>query len=505
MENEDMYHYDFTTASELEIFIARIEEIIQEWRVPQKPVQCKLEKDDFKKKEWCLSSEKITFADVEFQLNRYYLKCSEDKDTLEERKGEVDDGSISQAIEDMLSLENDFFPITVPPTKDSHPLARWYGLRDFLVLVPKLSVLVASESQIKLWLSSLCIATSNTGCQVPVFLQAKEPWQCYFLGVCQSKGFHTDFEMIHLEHLPLHCQYLTGLLTLFKSKISTKLISTPVTISVRCTYVLKDWTLSTWTQNPPDLGFLEGEDIGVSELSKLPFGAVYDPILGLNLRATWPHLVENTIVDSESYSDLDPMHALVWTASINVAENANCLLTEYFTEFLSLCNNNFSIQEILESIVDTSSSKSSDLSSSLSAITESKISAFSKAVIGSDKNSRKQSHQVEQFEGPISSDILMTLLYFLFPDADAECKSPYPEQYSGNSNPSTEEDKSVNSIDPRLSGMKSAPYNSLPWRLAIVMAHVIHSLGGVQSATHLWYEFTKELRYRCERNILIPG
>lgn len=61
MENEEIYH-DFTTASELEIFIARIEEIIQEWRVPQKPIQCKLEKDDFKTKEWCMNSEKITFA-----------------------------------------------------------------------------------------------------------------------------------------------------------------------------------------------------------------------------------------------------------------------------------------------------------------------------------------------------------------------------------------------------------------------------------------------------------
>lgn len=230
----------------------------------------------------------------------------------------------------------------------------------------------------------------------------------------------TSPEKLSLTDNPL---FLSGLLTIFKSKINPKLIFSPVIISVRCTYVLKDWTLSNWTQSPPDLGFLDGELIGVSGLGKLPFGAVVDPILGLNLYATWPYLVENTVVDSDSYSDLDPMHAITWTASINIAENLNCFLTEYFTEFLSLCNNTHTIQEILGNIADCSNSRSYDLSSSLSAITESKISAFSKAVIGTDKNTRKQSYQVEQFEGPISNDILMMLLYYLFPDADSECVS----------------------------------------------------------------------------------
>lgn len=62
IESEDIYHYDFTTASELEIFIARLEELIQEWKLPQKPTEQPLKKNDFKNLKWCFTSEAISFA-----------------------------------------------------------------------------------------------------------------------------------------------------------------------------------------------------------------------------------------------------------------------------------------------------------------------------------------------------------------------------------------------------------------------------------------------------------
>lgn len=37
------------------------------------------------------------------------------------------------------------------------------------------------------------------------------------------------------------------------------------------------------------------------------------------------------------------------------------------------------------------------------------------------------------------------------------------------------------------------------------MAHVIHSLGGVQSAEYFWQEFAKELIFRANENLPIPG
>lgn len=54
-------------------------------------------------------------------------------------------------------------------------------------------------------------------------------------------------------------------------------------VSVRFSYLLKDWTNSIWTQEPPDFDFMQGETLGVAELGKLPFGATFDPVGYLNL------------------------------------------------------------------------------------------------------------------------------------------------------------------------------------------------------------------------------
>jgi Rab3 GTPase-activating protein catalytic subunit len=77
----------------------------------------------------------------------------------------------------------------------------------------------------------------------------------------------------------IYCCYFAGLLNLFKSKVASPLPLEPVSVAVRFTYVLRDWTSNnTWTQEPPDFDFLQGETLGVAELGKLPFGATFDPV-----------------------------------------------------------------------------------------------------------------------------------------------------------------------------------------------------------------------------------
>lgn len=76
----------------------------------------------------------------------------------------------------------------------------------------------------------------------------------------------------------LQIRIILGLLALFKQKIGEGcgVRLNPVMISVRFSYLLKDWTTSTWTQEPPDFDFMQGETLGVAELGKLPFGATFD-------------------------------------------------------------------------------------------------------------------------------------------------------------------------------------------------------------------------------------
>ena len=77
----------------------------------------------------------------------------------------------------------------------------------------------------------------------------------------------------------LLCSLIAGLLNLFKSKISSPVSLETVSVAVRFTYILTDWTSNNvWTQEPPDFDFLQGETLGVPELGKLPFGAIIDPI-----------------------------------------------------------------------------------------------------------------------------------------------------------------------------------------------------------------------------------
>lgn len=53
--------------------------------------------------------------------------------------------------------------------------------------------------------------------------------------------------------------------------------------------------------------------------------------------------------------------------------------------------------------------------------------------------------------------------------------------------------------------MKSCEFDTLVWRLAVVLCHVTHSLGGLSSVAHLLYEVWLELRFRWDNGILIPG
>ena len=53
--------------------------------------------------------------------------------------------------------------------------------------------------------------------------------------------------------------------------------------------------------------------------------------------------------------------------------------------------------------------------------------------------------------------------------------------------------------------LKSAPGDSLTYRLALVLVLVHYSHGGLPAAAHLWQEVVLELRYRWENNHLVYG
>ncbi|XP_063237642.1 rab3 GTPase-activating protein catalytic subunit isoform X2 [Bacillus rossius redtenbacheri] len=482
IEEQEFYQCDFTTASAWEVFISRLEEVIHDWKLSNLKRGPPLKSGDLSKNDWEITSEKVSFADVDFVLTRHRVRL---EDAAASLPGDQS-AEPCQALADMMSLENTFPEAGAP----APPVVCWFGLRDFLVLAPARGAQVSSESKLKMLLSSVCMAVSNSGCELPVLVQALEPWQQYCVGVCEARGVRTEFEMVHLKRPPPHCKHLTGLVEVFKSKLMSAVPLEPVTVSVRFTYVLRDWTSSTWSQEPPDFDFLQGEMLGVLELGKLPFGATFDPISELSLHATWPQLAENVVVDSESYSDLEPAHAPLWSVRVAVHERPACLLGECLAEFLQLCSQPASLADLLGDLVADRASR--NFGGSLSVLTESPVPTISKMLRRATGSGGRPSP-----EGPLSEEVLMPILFFLFPDADSKCKSPYADSMATSY---TSEEK--NSL---MSGLKSAARDGLVWRLAVATAHAVHTLGGPRAAAHLWYELGQELRYRWEKNIPVPG
>ena len=52
----------------------------------------------------------------------------------------------------------------------------------------------------------------------------------------------------------------------------------PVTVSIRFTYVLNEWTEYAWPQEPPDVSSCLACEVGLTDLDTLPFGTSQDSI-----------------------------------------------------------------------------------------------------------------------------------------------------------------------------------------------------------------------------------
>lgn len=403
IDDSEFYHQDFTTASEWEIFIARLEEIINQWKTEDLQNETQPDSQNI----WEIRSEKLTFADFDFSLSLHRKKVetpdsSESSDLHEEKQNK---NPIDSLYDFELYDENNF--------TDASCLSTWYGLNEFIVLSPFNNVGIISESKIKILLSSAYVVTSNLNCEVPIFVQIREKWQKCFLGVYEGEGIRTNFEMVHLKRGPHHCQYLTGLLDLFKTKIMSPCNIENILVSVQQSYVLTDFGNFFWKQD-----FLNGDNFDVEILFVLPFGVTIDPINSLVLKATWNHLSDNLIVDSENYTDFDPMVAPKWSCIARITNEPLCLLGECLSEFLQNLSNNSMVFEILGDFAATSAPENNPLD----LLTEPAVPNISSLLSRAARSSLGRNRRGIQ---PITDSVLVSLLYFLFPDADERSNFPY--------------------------------------------------------------------------------
>nr|XP_057938705.1 rab3 GTPase-activating protein catalytic subunit [Doryrhamphus excisus] len=490
-ESEVFEITDFTTASEWERFVSRVEEVLNEWKLTGNSTRrLSREKGDYTSGTWVEQSQEINFVDFKFAITHYALA----QETNDNANDDLEEDDFPIAMQDLLCTNNDF-----PPR--AHCLVRWYGIREFVVISPGTNVeAIISESKCNLLLSSISVSLVNSGCQVPMFVQIQQKWRRLYAGECQGQSVRTEFEMVHLRKVPSQYNHLSGLLDIFKSKSGyTMYPLPPINIAIRFTYILQDWQQYSWPLQPPDFDNLLKGEVGVEEFGKLPFGACEETISELQLSTTWPDLTEGTVLDNDVYSDLDPLHAPHWSVRARAVENPQCLLGDLLTEFFKLCGRKETTEEVLGRGSAEDEGKDGDISAALSKLTEPAASVpISKlSVSNMMHNARRhiQRHRLTD-ESPLSADILNSILQYLFTDSVVD-KSTQPDC-------SRKAWKDENTDDLYIQ-LKSAPPESLTYRLALCVCLVNFYHGGLRSVAYLWQEFVLELRDRWENNDQING
>nr|XP_061799403.1 rab3 GTPase-activating protein catalytic subunit-like [Nerophis lumbriciformis] len=488
---------DFTTASDWERFVSRVEEVLNEWKLSGNSTgKSSKERGDYSSGTWEERSQEINFVDFKFSITHYAFVQEHENNSNDE----LEEATFPIAMQDLLCTYNDF-----PPR--AHCLVRWYGIREFIVISPGANVeAIISESKCNLLLSSISVSLVNSGCQVPMFVQIQQKWRRLYAGECQGHGVHTEFEMVHLRKVPSKYNHLSGLLDIFKSKTGyTVHPSPPINIAIRFTYILQDWQQHSWPLQPPDFDDLLGGEVGVEEFGKLPFGACEETISELHLSTTWPELTEGTVLDNDVYSDLDPLHAPHWSLRVKTVEHPQCLLGDLLKELFKLRGRKETTEEILgRASAEEEDKDVGDISSALSKLTEptATVPMSKLSVSNMVHNARRHIQRHRHTDGsPLGTDILNSILQYLFPDAAVDKTS---ENKTAQPNTDAKPSKNQNTDDLFIQ-LKSAPVESLTYRLALCMCLVNFYHGGLRAVAYLWQEFVLELRYRWENSYKICG
>ncbi|XP_063701682.1 rab3 GTPase-activating protein catalytic subunit [Culicoides brevitarsis] len=493
IDDSDFFHQDFSTASEWENFSAQLEQVLHEWKIPSSKLEKDLETNQLLLCNWKILKDNITFSNTDFEILHYKANIGQSNNDLSKH---INGTLICQCFLDLMSSKNDFLPGDVKKNPEPlHPIARWYGLRNFVILRPVKSI--QNESQIRILLSSLHIALADSACEVPIFLQILRKEQNVFLGVCEHGSTRTSFDIIHSSTIPQTCRYLSGIIDMFKGKVLYDYLQ-PVTVGVRLSYSLRKFSSNSDIE---DKRFCLNEQPGnepEDEITVSPkvilCGTSVDPISEIVLNCTWMNVAENCVIDSQSYSDFDPLLAPQWSLNINYDYSPVCYTTECISEYLNLASSRVSITEYYHNLIDEPAISTSGLNP-LDRITESRVLKFSsvlpiRGIVSAERMSVSK-EEVKRLEGPINENNIMKMLYYLFPDAHLE----------ETANTYTFPDSEI--FDPLK--IKSAPKDSLVHRLSVLLAFVNANFGGKTAIAQLWAEFVQEMRYRVENSIRIPG
>jgi len=215
-ENDPFEIVDHTSASPWESFITSIEDLLHIWDLHA--VDGAGDDKSSRRRKGAGAGagaggkpghtfELLSFGGASYTL-RYFFNRTREPKGHEQPYGHLDD--IPDGLQRLVGSRSSDFAADGTYVH----LQRWFGLSDFLMLAPT-SEATVDPSQAKLLLSSLSIALSNTGCNVPAFVGVNEPWRQQFVGYALVDGVQVRFDTTMLNFIPRSHAHLAGLADLF--------------------------------------------------------------------------------------------------------------------------------------------------------------------------------------------------------------------------------------------------------------------------------------------------
>ena len=351
------------------------------------------------------------------------------------------------------------------------------------------------------------IALHNTGCPLPTLVQVMDTRKELYNGSCIASNTRLEMTSISLNKRPSHCTHLSGLLELYRTKINYPLPVEvgPARVSIRLSYQLEDWASHAWMIDPPDLDlFSLSGDTDFVQLRNLPFGCVSDPVSGLTLHCTWRDMSEDLITDSAVHTDLEPLEAPEWSVEISLLEHPDCLLAKHLDTLQKLCVDTRTVRQLLGELMDEDINGADAGLDKVPNVLDKmsggvSVPSYSFSDLG--QSVTQLGRRGSPTGGPLKPALLKFVLGYLFPDSEQSSQQvyDYPSQEDMDALP-----HHLMKYMELYQGVKTAPMDSLVWRISTAVACCLQ-WAGAAGVAHLWHEVCLEIRYRWESGILIPG
>jgi Rab3 GTPase-activating protein catalytic subunit len=203
-----------------------------------------------------------------------------------------------------------------------HPLQIWFNVTDFLVISPLNIADGVDPSEASLLLSTVAVALTNCGSQLPAFVPVHESKRKAYQGILGTKTYSARFEADRITSwVPVRFMHLQGLYDLFVSKLAFRTVTDLSAPSVNVEFTMRLTYHTPAPKAPSDIVVeVEGKQAaGKSWDASCPWAewhSLEDPVKGFELVATWRRRTVTSSSEMEEHENASTLEADKWLLSL---------------------------------------------------------------------------------------------------------------------------------------------------------------------------------------------